>query len=68
MSLPDSGEAASSQSLHKTLLQKFNSLPNLVIITTLALLVGIGAGFGAIFTEWLVEEVHHIFFEKKLSH
>ncbi len=47
-------------------LQKFKNMPDLVVITTLALIVGIGAGFGAIFTEWLVEKVHHIFFEEKL--
>lgn len=66
MSSSDSGETSLNQPLHQRMLRKFRSLPNLVIVTTLALLVGIGAGFGAIFTEWLVEEVHHIFFETKL--
>jgi CIC family chloride channel protein len=50
----------------QTLLRRFKTLPDLVVITTLALIVGIGAGFGAIFTEWLVEVVYEIFFEKKL--
>ncbi|RKZ74499.1 MAG: Cl- channel voltage-gated family protein [Candidatus Parabeggiatoa sp. nov. 1] len=66
MSLPSSEETSFSQPPPRTLLRKFKSLPNLVVITALALIVGIGAGFGAIFTEWLVEEVHHIFFETKL--
>ncbi len=50
----------------QTLLRRFKTLPDLVVITTLALIVGIGAGFGAIFTEWLVEVVYEVFFEKKL--
>jgi len=50
----------------QTLLRRFKTLPDLVVLTTLALIVGIGAGFGAIFTEWLVEVVHDVFFEKKL--
>jgi CIC family chloride channel protein len=50
----------------QTLLRRFKTLPDLVVVTTLALIVGIGAGFGAVFTEWLVEEVHDLFFEKKL--
>jgi chloride channel protein, CIC family len=59
----DSGEMSFSQ---PTLLRKFKTLPNFVVVTTLAVIVGIGAGFGAVFTEWLVEVVYHIFFEKKL--
>ena len=51
---------------YQNLLQKFKNLPNIVVVTTLALLVGVGAGFGAIFTEWLVHTVHHVFFEEKL--
>jgi len=47
-------------------LRRFKSLPNLVFVTALAVIVGIGAGFGALFTEWLVEVIHHIFFEEKL--
>ncbi len=50
----------------KTFLEKLKNLPDVVVITTLALIVGIGGGFGAIFTEWLVHFVHHIFFEEKL--
>jgi len=50
----------------KTFLEKLRNLPDVVVITTLALVVGIGGGFGAIFTEWLVHFVHHIFFEEKL--
>ena len=66
MSSQDVGEMSVEQSLHQTLLRKFKSLPSLVVITTLAVIVGILAGFGAILTEWLVEAVHHIFFEEKL--
>jgi CIC family chloride channel protein len=54
------------ESLLKRLLWKFKHLPDLVVITILAVIVGIGAGFGAILTEWLVKLVHHIFFETKL--
>ncbi|MCK5877250.1 MAG: chloride channel protein [Candidatus Marithrix sp.] len=50
----------------KTFLEKLRNLPDVVVITTLALVVGIGGGFGAIFTEWLVHFVQHIFFEEKL--
>jgi len=63
MSSSDSNEMSFSQT---TLLRKFKTLPDFVVVTTLAVIVGIGAGFGAIFTEWLVEVVHHIFFETKL--
>jgi CIC family chloride channel protein len=63
MSSSDSNEIPFSQ---PTLLRKFKTLPDFVVVTTLAVIVGIGAGFGAIFTEWLVEVVHHIFFETKL--
>lgn len=54
------------ETFKKTLLRKFKDLPNLVVITTLAVIVGIAAGFGAVLTEWLVETVHHIFFKEKL--
>jgi len=50
----------------KTFLDKLKNLPDVVVITTLALIVGIGGGFGAIFTEWLVHFVQHIFFDEKL--
>ena len=63
MSSSDSNEMSFNQ---PTLLRKFKTLPDFVVVTTLAVIVGIGAGFGAIFTEWLVEVVHHIFFETKL--
>ncbi|MCK5525039.1 MAG: chloride channel protein [Thiomargarita sp.] len=62
----ESKEVTFSEPFNKALLRKFKSLPNLVFVTVLAVIVGIGAGFGALFTEWLVEEVHHIFFEEKL--
>ena len=58
--------SAEESSFLKRLLRKFKTLPNLVVVTILALVVGIGAGFGAILTEGLVELVHHIFFEEKL--
>ncbi len=51
---------------YKNFLSKFKELPNLVVVTTLAVLVGVGAGFGAIFTEWLVHAIQHAFFEEKL--
>jgi len=63
MSSSDSDEISFNKA---TRLHKFKTLPDFVVVTTLAVIVGIGAGFGAIFTEWLVEVVHHIFFETKL--
>lgn len=45
---------------------KIKDLPDLILITSLTTIIGILAGFGAIFTEYLVEIVHHSFFEQKL--
>ncbi len=69
MSSSDSEESALltfHEPYHRSIIRKFRTIPNFVFVTILAVIVGIGAGFGALFTEWLVEEVHHIFFEKKL--
>jgi chloride channel protein, CIC family len=66
MSYNEVGEPSLKPPLHQTLLRKFKSLPHLVVITTLAVIVGIVAGLGAVFTEWLVEVVHHAFFDTKL--
>ncbi|MDM8560470.1 chloride channel protein [Candidatus Parabeggiatoa sp. HSG14] len=66
MALSQSGNISSRQSFIQQLIFKFKHLPDFVIVTTLAVIVGIGAGFGAILTEWLVEIVHDMFFEKKL--
>ncbi len=48
------------------MLLKFKDLPEIIIITSLTTIIGILAGFGAIFTEYLVEIVHYSFFEQKL--
>jgi CIC family chloride channel protein len=45
---------------------KIKDLPDLILITSLTTIIGILAGFGAILTEYLVEIVHHSFFEQKL--
>jgi len=45
---------------------KIKKIPDLIIITVLTTIIGILAGFGAILTEYLVEIVHHSFFEQKL--
>ncbi|EDN69096.1 membrane protein [Beggiatoa sp. PS] len=66
MSYNEVEEPSLKPPLYQTLLRKFKSLPHLVVITTLAVIVGILAGLGAVFTEWLVEVVHHAFFEEKL--
>ena len=61
-----SSEDHSHRETIRVLLYQFKHLPDIVVVTTLALVVGIGGGFGAILTEWLVEVVHKIFFEEKL--
>ena len=69
MSSSDSEESALltfHEPFYRSIIRKFRTIPNFVFVTILAVIVGIGAGFGALFTEWMVEEVHHIFFEKKL--
>ncbi|MEN8216370.1 MAG: chloride channel protein [Pseudomonadota bacterium] len=66
MSSSQSEETSFHHPFYARLLWKLKHLPDIVVITTLALVVGIGAGFGAILTEGLVELVHHIFFETKL--
>jgi CIC family chloride channel protein len=45
---------------------KIKDLPDLILLTSLTTIIGILAGFGAILTEFLVEIVHHSFFEQKL--
>ena len=66
MSSSDSDMIAFTEPFHKALLRRFRSLPNLIFVTVLAVIIGIGAGYGALLTEWLVETIHHIFFEEKL--
>ncbi len=45
---------------------RIKKIPDLIVITALTTIIGILAGFGAILTEYLVEIVHHSFFEQKL--
>ncbi len=45
---------------------RIKKIPDLIVITALTTIIGILAGFGAILTEYLVEIVHHSFFDQKL--
>ncbi|MCK5720604.1 MAG: chloride channel protein [Thiomargarita sp.] len=66
MSSPDSSEITFNEPFYRRTIRKLRSMPNFMFVTTLSVLVGVGAGFGALLTEWLVEEIWHIFFEEKL--
>jgi CIC family chloride channel protein len=50
----------------QTLWQKFKTLPNIFVVTTLAPAIGIGAGIGAIAITWIVGILHKVLFEDKL--
>jgi CIC family chloride channel protein len=50
----------------QTLWQKFKTLPNIFVVTTLAPAIGIGAGIGAIAITWIARILQKVLFEDKL--